>query len=80
MTQTLYSRNLLYDLIVSSINRRKEKKPPEQVNYTLANPGKITFEFLKSHLWSAADILRGSLDPSDYRQPIMTILFLKREC
>ena len=24
------------------------------------------------------DILRGSLDPSDYRQPIMTILFLKR--
>ena len=25
-----------------------------------------------------ADILRGSLDPSDYRQPIMTLLFLKR--
>jgi type I restriction enzyme M protein len=63
---------------VSSINKKKEKKAPEQVNYTLANPGKITFEFLKSHLWSAADILRGSLDPSDYRQPIMTILFLKR--
>ncbi|MDQ6865655.1 MAG: type I restriction-modification system subunit M N-terminal domain-containing protein [Thermoproteota archaeon] len=31
---------------------------------------KITFEFLKSHLWSAADILRGSLDPSDYRHII----------
>jgi type I restriction enzyme M protein len=29
-------------------------------------------------LWSAADILRGSLDPSDYRQPIMTLLFVKR--
>ena len=47
-------------------------------NYTLDNPSKITFEFLKSHLWSAADILRGSLDASEYRQPVMTLLFLKR--
>ena len=46
-------------------------------NYTLYNQ-KITFEFLKSHLWSAADILRGSLDASEYRQPVMTLLFLKR--
>ena len=29
---------------------------------------KTTFEFLKAHLWSAAEILRGSLDPADYRQ------------
>jgi type I restriction enzyme M protein len=29
-------------------------------------------------LWAAADILRGSLDPADYRQPIMTLLFIKR--
>jgi type I restriction enzyme M protein len=47
-------------------------------NYTLDSPNKITFEFLKSHLWSAADILRGSLDASEYRQPVMTLLFLKR--
>src|SRR5215208_6080849 len=46
------------------------------VNYTLFNQ-KITFYSLKSHLWSAADILRGSLDPADYRQPIMTLLFIK---
>lgn len=39
---------------------------------------KVTLEFLKSHLWKAADILRGSLDASEYRQPVMTILFLKR--
>jgi type I restriction enzyme M protein len=44
----------------------------------LSNPNKLTFEFLKSHLWSAADILRGSLDPSEYRQPVMTLLFIKR--
>lgn len=47
------------------------------VNYDLFSQ-KITFEFLKSHLWAAADILRGSLDPADYRQPIMTLLFIKR--
>lgn len=39
---------------------------------------KITLEFLKQHLWKAADILRGGLDPSEYRQPVMTVLFLKR--
>jgi type I restriction enzyme M protein len=58
--------------------KRQQRQPPKKVNYTLDNPDKITFDFLKSHLWSAADILRGSLDPSDYRQPIMTVLFLKR--
>lgn len=39
---------------------------------------KLTLEALKSHLWKAADILRGSLDASEYREPVMTILFLKR--
>lgn len=55
-------------------NNSKLLKP---VNYTIENQ-KVTFEFLKAHLWSAADILRGSLDPSEYRQPVMTLLFLKR--
>ena len=27
---------------------------------------------------NCADILRGSLDPADYHQPVMTLLFLKR--
>lgn len=63
--------------VVLAKTKRELEKPSEQVNYSLFNQ-KITFEFLKSHLWNAADILRGSLDPSDYRQPIMTILFLKR--
>lgn len=40
--------------------------------------GKLTFDILKTHLWAAADILRGSLDANEYRQPIMTLLFLKR--
>ena len=28
-------------------------------------------------MWAAADILRGSLDPADYRRPIVTLLFFK---
>jgi type I restriction enzyme M protein len=56
---------------------KKDAKSIKPVNFTIDNQ-KITFEFLKSHLWSAADILRGSLDPSEYRQPVMTLLFLKR--
>lgn len=55
---------------------KKESRKP--ANYTLDNPSKIIFDFLKAHLWSAADILRGSLDASKYRQPVMTLLFLKR--
>ena len=39
---------------------------------------KITFQKLKQHLDDAADILRGDIDPSEFRQPIMTLMFLKR--
>ncbi len=39
---------------------------------------KLTFNKLKNHYWDASDILRGGLDASEYRQPIMTLLFLKR--
>lgn len=57
---------------------KKEIKSSDiNINYSLFNP-KTTFDFLKTHLRKAADILRGSLDPADYRQPVMTLLFLKR--
>lgn len=54
-------------------------KPPVS-RHTVVSilPEKVTLEFLKSHLWAAADILWGALDASEYRQPIMTMLFLKR--
>ncbi|MEX2060226.1 MAG: type I restriction-modification system subunit M [Nitrosopumilaceae archaeon] len=50
----------------------------QDISQNLVQPTKVTLEFLKQHLWKAADILRGSLDASEYRQPVMTILFLKR--
>ena len=47
--------------------------------YTISGAlSQVTLESLKSHLWKASDILRGSLDASEYRQPVMTLLFLKR--
>jgi hypothetical protein len=46
-------------------NKESSSKP---VNYT-PDTQKITFDFLKAHLWGATDILRGSLDPADYRHP-----------
>jgi type I restriction enzyme M protein len=39
---------------------------------------KLTVEQLESHLWRAADILRGSIDSSDYKGFILGLLFLKR--
>jgi type I restriction enzyme M protein len=35
---------------------------------------------LESHLWGAADILRGSIDSADYKHYIFGLLFFKRLC
>ncbi|WP_408956581.1 type I restriction-modification system subunit M [Natroniella sp. ANB-PHB2] len=39
---------------------------------------KLNLDKLKSHLWESANILRGSIDSSDYKQYIFGMLFLKR--
>jgi len=40
--------------------------------------GVLTVDKLERYLWSAADILRGSIDSSDYKNFIFGLLFLKR--
>jgi type I restriction enzyme M protein len=40
----------------------------------------LTLDQLESHLWRAADNLRGSIDASDYKHYIFGLLFYKRLC
>ena len=41
-------------------------------------PDILSVAQLEQYLWSAADILRGSIDSSDYKTYIFSLLFLKR--
>lgn len=41
-------------------------------------PNTLTQQELESHLWGAADILRGSIDSADYKHYIFGLLFFKR--
>ena len=38
----------------------------------------LTTQELESKLWGAADILRGQIDSSDYKNYIFSMVFLKR--
>lgn len=58
-----------------------------QVNNTPACPPrhrlpfmlkKLTLETLKSWLWESANIMRGSIDSSDFKNYIFGLIFLKR--
>ena len=41
-------------------------------------PSKLNLQELKSHLWQSANILRGSIDSSDFKNYIFGFLFFKR--
>jgi type I restriction enzyme M protein len=57
---------------------------PEQKSYSYSGAfmsgSKLTLQQLESHLWGAADILRGKIDSSDYKHYIFGLLFYKRLC
>ena len=57
-----------------------EKKLRESQVMVESTQSKLTLQQLESHLWGAADILRGKIDSSDYKHYIFGLLFYKRLC
>ena len=55
---------------------RAAPSPVEKVDISPSDH--LTIDRLEGYLWSAADILRGSIDSSDYKNFIFGLLFLKR--
>ena len=57
---------------------RQATPAPTGGNPGISSPEKLSVAELEKHLWSAADILRGAIDSSDYKTYIFGLLFLKR--
>ena len=56
----------------------QEHKEEGKVMEPLLKFSHLTLSQLESHLWKAADILRGSVPAADYKRYILPLLFLKR--
>ena len=59
----------------ASTARKATRSPVER---TAPSVTALSVGELERHLWAAADILRGSIDSSDYKTYIFGLLFLKR--
>ena len=58
--------------------KTQKAEPQDQTSLVLDSDAKLTRGQLEGYLWAAADILRGSIDSSDYKNFIFGLLFLKR--
>ncbi|HLM75201.1 MAG TPA: class I SAM-dependent DNA methyltransferase, partial [Polyangiaceae bacterium] len=57
----------------------RNKKPTNRAPAGSSSPpGRLLRSALERHLWAAADILRGSIDSTEYKHYILGLLFLKR--
>jgi type I restriction enzyme M protein len=53
---------------------------PDAALAEITDDGKLTLQQIESHLWGAANILRGAIDSSDFKHYIFGLLFFKRLC
>lgn len=61
------------------VNGKRQSREGKALDIIEAGPDKkLSREQLERYLWSAADILRGSIDSGDYKNYIFGLLFLKR--
>ena len=61
-----------------SHKKSKKKNKDSRSLHEFGAGHKLTQQELESHLWESANILRGSIDASDYKNYIFGLLFLKR--
>ncbi|MBA3513012.1 MAG: type I restriction-modification system subunit M N-terminal domain-containing protein [Pyrinomonadaceae bacterium] len=66
-------------------NAPKTTEPSNSVTQTLpntksANRRRLTQQQLETHLWGAANILRGKTAGQDYKNYILSLIFYKRLC
>jgi len=62
--------------------QRRKRRTPQSESNSLAQrkltDGKMSLQELEQYLWRAADILRGPIEVSEYKNYILTLLFYKR--
>jgi type I restriction enzyme M protein len=72
------AQTYLQELTVEGLLRHEKVGGQNLFMVTKGAGAKLTQQELEAHLWKAADILRGSIDSSDYKNYIFGMLFLKR--